>query len=440
LCCAALVALIVALAANPAAACFDTTELNATTNASEATMMLGVVVDYAGADVALTCAGEQAIVGVPSGDGLVVVGRLELASNEYVERQRLQPPVANETGMFGRAVAVDCRSGVLAVGEPMLNASSGATHVYERTSDDIADESATYELVATLASPSGPGQVALFGSALSAACAERVVAVGAPSYQSASGRVYVYEPDTSENASAAWRLVETIERPSDNVTAAMAEFGSALALSCDARRLVIGAPLDDGGGSVAVYRRDNASVPFALDRVLRQSDQMDAHFGRSVALARRGRIVTVGAPLYDSLNASLVDAGRVYQYDLDAEPPSDDERLAAPLEGTVGGARFGADVATSGDARSLVVGSASPTEPGSAMRFDYVESSAMYVVSTAAFGEARDPGLLGGAVASSFGGREFASTSSANTTLDANSTRVGVVDCWQRQGSYCPDC
>jgi len=142
----------------------------------------------------------------------------------------------------------------------------------------------------------------------------------------------------------------------------------------------------------------------------------------------------VAAPRFDSFNASLVDAGRVFQF---AHDEAVDRFDAEPLEGTVADARFGASLSVSGDARALVVGSSSGgAEPGSAMHFELVDDR--YQLIDATFADARDAGSLGQAVVTSFGGHEFASTSASNTTADVNSTRIGVVDCWQRRGSSCP--
>ena len=407
LCCTFIVSMIVAGLSNPSRTCFDASFVNISNNAT-----FGV----GGSSVALTCAGQQVVVGVTSGgDGIVEVAQLAYSNNSYVQTQTIEPPILNVSGAFGTTIATDCHA-MLAVGEPLVNSSSGRVHLFNR-SVDSTDISSNYAPLLILDNPEGISSPDLFGLSLAFACHAPWLAVGAPAFDADSGRVYIFSGNTTT-----WSLIETIDRPTANITSGMAQFGAALALSCDAHVLVVGAPNDN---RVAVFARSDTETPFVLDRILSSSpppSQVNSRFGASVAQASRGSIIVVGAPLFDSLNETLIDAGAVFRFD------DDDANATSILEGTVEDAHFGRSVSVNHDATRLLVG-----DNATALVFQY-SSSSQYTPDTQAFAQITEFG--GERVASSFGGHEMATTLTAHD----NSTQLAYLDCWKRRGSVCPSC
>ena len=430
--CVGFVALLVGLLTSPALQCFAPTALNLT----RVNDTLGVD----GSAVALTCAGEYAAVGVASGDGLVEVARFNFNNSTYNSSQTLLPPDSGAAGMFGGALASDCRNGLLVVGEPAYAASSGRVHVYAR-SDVITDVSSDYAFVETHANPGGALDAALFGHALAFACRRRLFVVGAPLAAGGDGAVYVYE--AVADATNAFALVESIAAPLSELTP-MSQFGAAVALSCDGLVMAVGAPHDDGDGSVLLYVRANASLPFAVAQRLTAVDALPAqttrNFGASVALARRGALLVAGAPLHD-VDGSLEDAGLVRTLlAADGRTPGATPYTAMTPDvvGTLDGGRFGASLAANYDGAALVVGSSSPSVAGNVTRLllKSKASGLSYSRQKTPFGSPPPPGL-GAGVASSFAGAEYASTSAASS---ANSTRIGLLGCSKRTGAACPAC
>lgn len=429
-CCCCIVIGAVALLAGVLTAsslrCFPVTAL--------AVVNVNTSVGLDGGALTMTCAAEYVSLGVPAGDGMVEVYRLNFANVTYASSQTLTPPNASEAGMFGAAVSADCRSGVLAVGEPTYDSSRGRAHVYNRSSD-ITDVASNYALLATLENPEA-ADASLFGRALSFACQRRVLAVGAPMYAGGDGRVYVYAFDADAND---FVLTDTLDAPSPaNVTAA-SQFGSDVALSCDALVLVVGAPKDADDGSALVYDRPNTTEPFVLTsrHDASEAGQTTSYFGASVATAKRGAVIVIGAPRHDSANETLEDGGLVRVLSR-ANATAPYMLLSPDLDGAVEGARFGASVSVSGDGRYLVVGSSSPSEPGSLSRFVFNNAQPYaYNPDTSALADYNGSALLGAAVATSFAGKEYGSVSASN---GANSTQIGVLACSNRQGTACPAC
>ena len=138
----------------------------------------------------------------------------------------------------------------------------------------------------------------LFGYSVALNSAGTVLAVGAPTYNSA-GRVYVY---TSINGT--WNLLLPIESGGGN-----SSFGNSVALNSAGTVLAVGAPTYSAGnntGQVLVYNNSVWGSPVTINNSLGGAQ----FFGQSVALNSAGTVLAVGAPWYNTPSFY----GRVYMY------------------------------------------------------------------------------------------------------------------------------
>lgn len=131
----------------------------------------------------------------------------------------------------------------------------------------------------------------------------------------------------------------------------LAQFGHTLALSRDGRTLAVGAPYEEGSGTVHVFRwRDGKWLEEA--RLQSPSPEPYEAFGWSLALSGDGSLLAVGAPGRDG---TVPNAGAVYLFSRREEGWGEEGALQpSPLEAHEG---FGEALALSGDGQTLAVGS-----------------------------------------------------------------------------------
>ena len=135
------------------------------------------------------------------------------------------------------------------------------------------------------------------------------------------------------------------------------EFGNAAAV--DSNTAVIGAPADDGSGSVLVFARDLDSGVWSQAAKLKASDAVVGdNFGTSVALD--GNTVVVGASL--DTHGLLARAGSVYVFTkpatgwADWDPTQDTETAKIVPAGFAAGDEFGHSVAVDDSTGTIVAG------------------------------------------------------------------------------------
>ncbi len=156
-------------------------------------------------------------------------------------------------------------------------------------------------------------------------------------------------------------------------------FGASVALSADARTLVVGAPREDGSangvdgvdddlsidaGAVYVFVRNSANV-WVQDAYIKASNTGSGdEFGKAVAVSDDGTVIAVGAPGEDSsaievggnqANESSPDAGAVYLFGKNSGG-SWQQQAYIKASNTNADDRFGKSVALSGDGYTLAVG------------------------------------------------------------------------------------
>jgi hypothetical protein len=213
---------------------------------------------------------------------------------------------------FGKSIGLDTSGNVLVVGAPLYDSSAGIVSIY-----DYSMNSDTWVKTLDISGVSG----ANYGSALAISSLDSTnttlrVAVGAPTFTSGNGRVYVFDTsfnkDTVGNDETWNGGGRTVGRnlTISNVTTGE-KFGSALAKNSAGTRLLVGAPAKLSNRGV-VYSYDfssnsNSWVRNAVD-LSNTSGIANGFFGSSIAMNSAGNRCLISEP-------SNVK-GRVYGYDL----------------------------------------------------------------------------------------------------------------------------
>ena len=185
---------------------------------------------------------------------------------------------------FSRDGQVMVLGGIDVPVEGTMNA--GAVNVYT----NISGTSGTWELQQTIPSPA-PRFNGFFGTALGISSNGGIIAIGT---SVGDDTVYVY----SQGSGGMWSLQTSIM---GTEVAPGSSFGVSIALDDDGRILTVGAPADEGSGTVHVFQRDEDTDIWTQQVVLRPTTPFAvispfANFGDSVALNGDGLILAVGAP------------------------------------------------------------------------------------------------------------------------------------------------
>lgn len=210
---------------------------------------------------------------------------------------------------FGHAVATD--GDWVASGAPLFDTTfidDGAVYLYR-------DTGTGWGLTQKLTAPDagGPDQ---FGFAVEMNGSRLVVgAIG----DDGKGSVYIYGFD-----GVSWVFEAKLQ---EAATSAGARYGNSLAIEGDT--LLVGAPVQSGGGLVWVYDFDGAS--WNNTAVLDASDDAsDDEFGFSVDL--EGTRALASAHLQDGAGGSLPNSGAVYVYDFDGVSWNETTKLSADAD------------------------------------------------------------------------------------------------------------
>lgn len=267
-----------------------------------------------GAAVAISGDGTRALVSATgedqnAGSARVFVRRFD----GWEEEARLRLSVGSATGRhFGVAVSLSDEGTRGVVGAP-ATAPGVQSHVgvFTLTREGWREE-------ALLTSPLAEGD--WFGGAVALSADGNRVLVGAR--QAGFAAVFA-------RTEAAWVLESTL-RPARELTASLSlgppglngEFGTAVALSADGRRALVGAALEDrpeglAAGSAFLFRRTETGYRQEL-LLLAPVPGYNSRFGRAVALSADGKTAAVAAPsekLFPDLDLPIA-TGAVHVFDL----------------------------------------------------------------------------------------------------------------------------
>lgn len=265
---------------------------------------------------AVATSGDLAVIGAPFEDGFFLnMGAAYVYRNvagSWTQEAAFDVPQSAggaRDDWFGYAVATD--GDWVAVGRPLGNTTfidDGAVYLYR-------DTGAGWALQQKLTAPDAAGGDQ-FG--FSVKIDGGVLAIGAIG-DDGRGSAYVYRFD-----GAAWNFETKLQQAA---TTAGARFGNALAL--DGGLLLVGAPLQSGGGLAWVYGFDGAA--WTNTAILNPADDADDdEFGFSVDL--EGGLALVSAHLQDGPGGSIANAGAAYVFAFDGVSWTEQAKLTAEAD------------------------------------------------------------------------------------------------------------
>ncbi|MFT7579834.1 MAG: hypothetical protein ACI9MR_001501 [Myxococcota bacterium] len=205
--------------------------------------------DVLGASVAFF--GPFVVTGAPGRDqgAIANAGQVFIFAGETL-LQLINPPSANEDGLFGYSLAYDLGAQTLVVGE--RGAGPGAAHIYTGLPPTLAYQQ-------TLV-PSDGVDGDNFG--LSVAVLDNTIIVGAPDHNDRDGAIYIFEKSTTD-----WKEKEVL-RPTDKSNP---DSGQSVALSREGEfgqiDFAMGAPGFSDGGKAFVYTGRYEDVKFNEIRI-----------------------------------------------------------------------------------------------------------------------------------------------------------------------------
>jgi FG-GAP repeat len=288
--------------------------------------------------------------------------------------------------LFGTSVALSADGMTLAVGAAsedgnarMINGdqtnntapAAGAAYVFRRSGTTWRQEA--------YIKPSNLDDYDAFGSSVALSADGSLLAVGATGESGngsapdnnalmSAGAAYVFAFDGSN-----W-LQQSYIKPS--VPVGMIQFGAAVALSGDGSHLAVGVARDATYGEVYVFARNGSTW---RQQLRYQSTDANTGFGSSVALARDGSLLTIGAAL-DSVNAP---GGAVFTFTRNDTTWSPRSTALKPIRAG-GGDDFGHSMSLSADGNLLAVGASLENGNGKGVDGDpanagTIDSGAVYL-------------------------------------------------------------
>jgi hypothetical protein len=282
----------------------------------------GTAGSYFGYSVSLSSDGLILAVGAPyanSNTGYVEI--YEFVSGAWTQKgSRLN---GTEGIYFGWSVSLSSDGLILAVGTPYANSSTGYVKIYEFVSGAWTQKGSTLD----------GNAFSDFGTSVSLSSDGLILAVGAPSANSNTGYVNIYESVYS------W----TPKGSTLNGNAG-SYFGNSVSLSSDGLILAVGAPdANNATGYVEIYEFVSGAW---TQKGSTLNGTANSYFGYSVSLSSDGLILAVGAP-YATSNTGYVE---IYEFVSGAWT-----QKGSTLDGTAG-SRFGWSVSLSSDGLILAVG------------------------------------------------------------------------------------
>ena len=306
--------------------------------------------DQSGESVALSSDGTIVAIGAIRNDdagdlaGHVRVYQYDSTSTSW---QQLGDDIDGENANDQSGMSVDLSSNglIVAIGakEGAAN-SAGQVRVYQYDSTSTSWQQLGDDIDGENAGDENGMSVALSSNGL-------IVAIGAPGNDGVAnnaGHTRVYEYDST---SASWQqLGDDID--GENVND---RFGSSVALSSDGTIVAIGASRNDGvannAGHTRVYEYDSTSASWQQLGDDIDGENVNDHFGSSVALSSDGTIVAVSA----IFGGAAMFAGHVRVYEYDSTSTSW-QQIGDDIDGENAGDSSGTSVALSSDGNTVAIG------------------------------------------------------------------------------------
>ena len=326
--------------------------------------------DLFGSSVSLSADGTTFIVGAPFNDGNgssesghVRVFHFNPNTNRFAQ-VGLDINGESDNELSGSFVSISANGSRVVVGVPR-NDSNGSNSGQIRVFDVDLNSKRFTRVGLDI---NGESSDNLFGTSVSISSDGTTIVVGAPFNDDngiLSGHVRVFKFDATSNS---FKQIG----PDIDGEAAFDNFGTAVSISADGSRFVVGAKsnADNGtdSGHVRVYNFDTNMKRYTQLGLDIDGEAAFDNFGSSVSISADGTTIVVGAPLNDG-NGSNSGHVRVFQFDSSS---NNFKQIGPDIDGESAGDLFGSSVSISADGSRFLVGAPSNNDNGNSNNSGHV--------------------------------------------------------------------
>ena len=326
-----------------------------TTGANRA---LGTNTEF-GNEVALSADGNTAIVGGfgdNSDAGAAWV--YTRGASGWTVQQKLTAPTSGADrelapGEFGSRISLNAAGTTALIAGVEDGAFVGAAWTYTRPSTTATTWTEQHKLTAPTSGTGREVGAGDFGSAVWLSPDGTTAVIGGDGDSSSVGAAWVYA-----NSGGTWTEQTKLVPPTTGPDAGVGTptFGSAVSLSADASTALIGGQSDNQRGAAWLFTRTTATTWSERQKLVAPSSGAGAEigqgfFGAAAVLSSDATTAVVGAPIDNSA------VGAAYAYARSGATWSLQGKLTAPTgtDAEIGSAVFGAHLALSGDATTLLI-------------------------------------------------------------------------------------
>jgi hypothetical protein len=335
-----------------------TLQAKLTAPASGASRALGTNVEFGDA-VALSADGSTALIGGfgDNSDTGAVWIYTRGASGWSVQRKLVAPTSGSDRelapGQFGSRVALNAAGTVALIAGVQDNAFVGAAWTYTRASATASTWAEQHKFTAPTTGADREVGAGDFGSAIWLSPDGLNAVIGGDGDNGSVGAAWVYG-----TSGGTWTEQAKLVPPTTGLDAAVGTptFGGAVSLSDDASTALIGGQSDNQRGAAWVFTRTTATAWSERQKLVAPSSGGGAEigqgfFGASVVLSSDASTAVIGAPIDNAAT------GAAYAFDRSGNSWSLHGKLNRPAggDGEVGSGVFGAHLALSDDATTLLV-------------------------------------------------------------------------------------
>jgi hypothetical protein len=335
-----------------------TLQAKLTAPTSGASRALGTNVEF-GNEVALSADGNTALVGGfgdNSDAGAAWV--YTRGPSGWSVQQKLIAPTSGagaelRPGEFGSRISLNAAGTTALIAGVEDHAFVGAAWTYTRASTTATTWTERHKFTAPTSGTDREVGAGDFGSAVWLSPDGLSAVVGGDGDSSSVGAAWVYA-----NSSGTWTEQTKLVPPTAGPDAGVgtSTFGSAVSLSADASTALIGGQSDNQRGAAWLFTRTTATTWSESQKLVAPSSGAGAEigqgfFGASAVLSSDATTVVVGAPIDNSA------VGAAYAFARSGPTWSLQGKVSAPAgaDAEIGSAVFGAHLALSGDATTLLI-------------------------------------------------------------------------------------
>ena len=186
---------------------------------------------------------------------------------------------------FGASIEFSADGNTLMVSAPSYDINKGAVFVYKKSFE-------VWNLLPILLKPSDAvGSAVNFGSTIALSADGEKYFIAATNDNSGKGAVWGFQ-----NVNTNWTQIGTKITGSNYTNTA--NFGSSIALSANANKIIIGASNENNTkGAVYIYNRSNNLITQLGNPLTDTTDDNTSEFGASISMSANGDVFAVSAPL-----------------------------------------------------------------------------------------------------------------------------------------------